>query len=84
MGWFGRWVIGRSSPARRCEEKIYGRGYIYTGGDEISQKLVDLGQPNLQPGGAAQGFGGRPPGHVRGTSGKEWLQDSPRKTGINN
>ncbi|CAK9007745.1 unnamed protein product [Durusdinium trenchii] len=42
---------GQYAPAKILRyEKIYGRGYIYTGGDEISQKLVDLGQPNLQPG----------------------------------
>lgn len=37
---------GQYAPAKILRyEKIYGRGYVYTGGDEISQKILELAQP---------------------------------------
>ncbi|CAE7530650.1 PEAMT [Symbiodinium natans] len=42
---------GQYSPAKILRyEKIYGRGYIYTGGDRISEKIMQLCSGHLQPG----------------------------------
>eukprot|EP00435_Cladocopium_sp_Y103_P063543 s364_g25.t1 len=49
---------GQYAPAKILRyEKIYGRGYVYTGGDEISQKILELAQPSLREGASVLDIG---------------------------
>ena len=49
---------GQYAPAKILRyEKIYGRGYIYTGGDEISQKILELARPSLREGASVLDIG---------------------------
>eukprot|EP00931_Biecheleriopsis_adriatica_P032357 TRINITY_DN18891_c0_g2_i1.p1 TRINITY_DN18891_c0_g2~~TRINITY_DN18891_c0_g2_i1.p1 ORF type:complete len:866 (+),score=175.07 TRINITY_DN18891_c0_g2_i1:1342-3939(+) len=44
-------AIGQHTPAKALRyEKIYGHGYIFTGGDAVSQKMLEACQESLAPG----------------------------------